>query len=343
MGMIVNLRHWEERGHGSMGWLKSPARLIKELELYRDKTQRLARKYDLHRKLADKLDLESMLEAISLWLHGEATHELVGFRHQRRKRRHLVCSQHGPNRQDLEGVASETLDEAMGSVYAGGSYQRDGLCYHVLPLEPESGDGHLLFVHHESDCSPKRFRTLIHDMADEIRAPLARAMDYEDLYEQARCDSLTGLVNRRVFEERAEQEMRNADRYGHDLSVAGLDLDHFKAVNDRLGHAAGDDALIAVAQAMGEMVRESDLLARVGGDEFILLMPNTDAESARHILNRLCERVQEMGIQAPGAPALGVSIGVSAWEKGLDLKGWMEKTDAALYRAKAQGRSRVAA
>jgi diguanylate cyclase (GGDEF)-like protein len=339
MGVIVNLRQVEPE-HTSLAMANPTSSLLSILSHYRDKTRNLERAYALHRKLADKLDVGSMVEAISIWLCQQLPHDLVGFRNLARNRGHVFCSQHGPHRQTLVATADEMLNRSMQD-RDGDTHLQDGFAYHLLPVDPEIPASRLLFVHKEGQCSSSRFLKRVRLILDELRAPLDRAMDYEDLYEQARCDALTGLVNRRVFDERAVQEVRNAARYGHPLTLAALDLDHFKAINDQLGHAEGDRVLLIVARTMAGLIRDSDLLARVGGDEFVLLMPNTAEEPAHNLLERLCEMVSGLNIKAPNAPALGVSIGVAAWEKGDCLEAWLENADEALYRAKAKGRSQV--
>ncbi len=110
---------------------------------------------------------------------------------------------------------------------------------------------------------------------------------YRVARETSRVDFLTGLANRREFFAEAEQERLRAARYGQKLSVAYIDLDGFKEVNDRLGHSAGDTVLIDIAQVLRNNVRSTDLVARMGGDEFVLLLPETDAAAARVVVEKL--------------------------------------------------------
>ncbi|OSM08446.1 GGDEF domain-containing protein [Magnetofaba australis] len=315
--------------------------LVQKLTEYRDESQRLSRIYDLHRRLSESLDLAGMLQAFSLWLHPMFAHEMVGYRHAGQKRSHLCCSSHGPHRQTMEEAAHFLLADPQRRT-GPGQIDAVGLEYCFVRLDEPIGLERFLIIHPPLMATlPDECSATLLAAIHELRGPLERALAYEDLYDQARLDALTGLVNRRVFEERLRQELANAERYGHPLCLAYLDLDHFKAVNDRLGHAEGDAALLSVSRALTEKVRHSDCLARVGGDEFALILPNTDLRNGRMLMERLCEAVGALGIQAPDAPPLGVSIGVTMWRQGLSLATWREQTDEALYRAKEQGRNRV--
>lgn len=157
----------------------------------------------------------------------------------------------------------------------------------------------------------------------------------------AATDGLTGLLNRRTFHERLAEEFVRAGRYHLPLSVLMLDLDHFKAINDTRGHEAGDDALRALAGVLRGAARESDILSRFGGEEFLVILPQTSGESA-HIVG---ERIRA-AVEAAGGPlnAVTVSIGVCALRVDhADFAALLRGVDAALYRSKAAGRNQVAA
>jgi len=164
---------------------------------------------------------------------------------------------------------------------------------------------------------------------------------YEDLFAQARRDILTGLDNRRVFEERIGSLLESARRQDRPITVASMDLDHFKQVNDNLGHAAGDIALQRVAKVMTEMVRNSDLLVRMGGDEFVLVLPDTALDAARLLAERLCAAVDGLDINAGNGSKLGMSIGIVQWKPAMSKDDWLQRTDEVLYQAKKTGRCRV--
>jgi diguanylate cyclase (GGDEF)-like protein len=191
--------------------------------------------------------------------------------------------------------------------------------------------------------SAEEFERLFEIAAEE----LGRLLSLEDsrlrLYHQAIRDPLTGLFNRRHIFDMLGMELDQCGRFGQGLSVMLMDLDHFKAVNDRFGHATGDQVLSVMAQRMAFGLRKVDQLGRIGGEEFLAYCPQTDLEGARALADRL--REQLMVDPVPGLPAndrMTVSIGIATWEGPEDSSERMlSRADAALYRAKAEGRNRV--
>ncbi|MFT3915007.1 MAG: sensor domain-containing diguanylate cyclase [Anaeromyxobacteraceae bacterium] len=166
----------------------------------------------------------------------------------------------------------------------------------------------------------------------------------ERLRELATTDPLTGALNRRQLYELAEEEVRRAERYWRPLCFAMLDLDHFKLVNDRFGHAVGDDALKAVAGAIRRSLRATDRLARHGGEEFVVMLPETPLATARGALERIRASVEGLRFEARGEPVrITVSAGVVAWRSGESVDAVLDRADAALYEAKRTGRNRVVA
>ena len=161
----------------------------------------------------------------------------------------------------------------------------------------------------------------------------------EALSEVARTDSLTGLLNRRGFEERLEDELRRAARSGGPVSLVVADLDHFKLVNDRYGHQSGDEALRKFGELVEAVKRSIDGAARIGGEEFALVLPGTDPGGAQVLAERLRRRVREVMVD-DGLP-LSVSLGVAAYPRhartGDDL---LRRADQAMYLAKRLGRDR---
>lgn len=159
----------------------------------------------------------------------------------------------------------------------------------------------------------------------------------------ARTDALTGVATRLAFTEVAEIEMQRSLRYRNDLSLLMLDLDHFKAVNDQHGHAAGDAALVHFAQVVQQQIRNVDMLARMGGEEFVVLLPNVNAAQARALAERIRVAVVQGHVATAGKTlSLTVSIGVAQFDwRELSLTRWLARADAALYRAKAKGRNCV--
>jgi two-component system cell cycle response regulator len=151
-------------------------------------------------------------------------------------------------------------------------------------------------------------------------------------------DALTGLSNRRAILTQLGGMVSAARRHGHPLSIAILDLDHFKRVNDSHGHKAGDAVLVTVARAVGVHLREEDQFGRLGGEEFLVLLPDTDAGAAQHVAEKL--RVEVAGART--LVPVTVSIGLATWdaETPEDL---LHRADEALYAAKDAGRDRVMA
>jgi diguanylate cyclase (GGDEF)-like protein len=160
---------------------------------------------------------------------------------------------------------------------------------------------------------------------------------------QAREDSLTGLPNRRAFDELLAYEFARAGRSTQPLCVALIDLDHFKRINDELSHAAGDAVLRAVASRMRELCREVDTVSRWGGEEFALLLPNTQLSDALTVCERIRSGIERMTLDAI-APGLKItlSVGLASHEEQPDYDRMLSQADAALYAAKQAGRNRVA-
>ncbi len=154
---------------------------------------------------------------------------------------------------------------------------------------------------------------------------------------------MTGLYNRRNFLALGEAEWSRFQRYHRPLSLLMLDIDHFKGVNDRYGHAVGDEAIISVANASVDGKRESDIVGRLGGEEFAILLPETDLAQATIVADRLCKRIAANGLIAHKVHfKVTASIGIataSVSMSGLDVL--IRAADEALYQAKAQGRNRT--
>jgi diguanylate cyclase (GGDEF)-like protein len=166
------------------------------------------------------------------------------------------------------------------------------------------------------------------------------------LRELADTDALTGTQSRRAFLERAAEEFQRVRRYGHSLCVAMLDVDAFKSVNDRRGHAAGDQVLAGVAAVCLAQLRSGiDHCGRLGGEEFAILMPETDLAGAKAVADRLCVAIRELKFEAAGQVfGVSASIGVAMLTAADDaVAALMARADAALYRAKGSGRDRVIA
>ncbi len=153
-------------------------------------------------------------------------------------------------------------------------------------------------------------------------------------------DSLTGLLNGRAFQERANAEIERARRYGHPFTVAYVDLDDFKAVNDRFGHSVGNAVLCAIADAAGTYVRATDIAARLGGDEFAFLFPETGEESARTVLPMVSHRISD-SLRKNGWPVT-LSLGAITFRKPPDsVDRMLHAADVLMYAAKHAGKGKI--
>jgi two-component system, cell cycle response regulator len=172
----------------------------------------------------------------------------------------------------------------------------------------------------------------------------------EELLEQTRRleslifeDALTGLANRRYILTQLSSQVSGARRHGRPLSVAIVDIDHFKPVNDRHGHQTGDKVLVAVARSLAEHLRAEDHLGRLGGEEFLVVLPDTDTTAAERVIGKLrCEAALATVEHEGGRIGVTVSIGVATWgdEPPEEL---LRRADGALYDAKTAGRDRAMA
>lgn len=182
---------------------------------------------------------------------------------------------------------------------------------------------------------------LVQLFANLAAIALHNARSYKEMTLLASRDGLTGVHNYRHFRETLAVEVSRADRYGETFCLLMMDLDHFKAVNDTVGHQQGDEVLKAVAAILTESSRESDYSARYGGEEFVMILPRTQLAEARILAERVRARVRE--IDAGSAElSVSVSIGVAAYpDSAGDMDEVLRRADGALLRAKATGRNRV--
>jgi diguanylate cyclase (GGDEF)-like protein len=211
------------------------------------------------------------------------------------------------------------------------------------------GDGLLLVAEHDIQDIERLAAEVLQLNGDLAEAQRALTRQNQSLHrsnqqilETARTDPLTGAANRRRFDERLQEELERLKRGDSVLSLALADVDHFKQVNDQFGHPAGDAVLKALVQTMLAGTRPYDLVARWGGEEFVILLPQTGAEAAFQVAERI-----RLAFAAQIVPAVNraitVSFGIAAALPADSAETLLARADAALYRAKSGGRNRVCA
>ena len=206
-------------------------------------------------------------------------------------------------------------------------YSKEGQGYwmdtNIIPLKDESG-------------AVTHFASIERDLTRYKRME-------SQLINMALFDSLTGALSRPAFLDQSDKEVARSKRYHRPLSVMMIDIDHFKSINDNYGHAAGDNVLQIFVEAIQEVIRTTDFLGRVGGEEFALLLPDSSAKSAYHLAERVRERITKYPYLA-GDMLIEVtaSLGVAELQtRDPDIKALLNRADEALYTAKQSGRNRV--
>jgi diguanylate cyclase (GGDEF)-like protein len=155
-------------------------------------------------------------------------------------------------------------------------------------------------------------------------------------------DELTGLMNRRGLKEKAYFKMRSAKRFGTPLSCVAIDIDYFKKVNDTYGHDAGDAMLCHVAKLLSDMMRATDIVARHGGEEFVLILEQTDKQGALQVAEKIRRKIAETPLQYQGQTIpLTISLGIDSLDEETTLQQLIKNADTALYQAKNEGRNRT--
>jgi len=180
------------------------------------------------------------------------------------------------------------------------------------------------------------------ELVARVRAALRSKAARDGFAERATRDGLTGLINRAEIDLRAEEALGLAERYKRPLSCLMADIDHFKQVNDRLGHGAGDAVLREVARRIVTACRASDVVGRYGGEEFLLLLPETGAADAVTTADKLRRVLSEHAVNIDGLDIpITASVGVAEWNPGMARSDLYEAADQALYKAKQNGRNRT--
>ncbi|WP_339802603.1 GGDEF domain-containing protein [uncultured Marinobacter sp.] len=263
----------------------------------------------LHRRMATTLSLELLLAIFADELSRIVPHGQLTYRHR---------------------IGNQ---EFVYSTGLGGNHRCDyqltleGTCYGSLTLTRRRR-----FAEEELEAIEFLLSVLI--------CPLRNACQYTAVEQAALTDSLTGIPNKRALDMALSRDCSIGDRHGDTCTLILCDLDHFKTINDTHGHVIGDHILQEVAEALRAATREGDGIFRFGGEEFAVLLPHTDFESARDVANRIRDEISNISVSC-GQQQVRVtsSAGVATRRRGERPQEWVARADDALYRAKAAGRN----
>lgn len=240
-----------------------------------------------------------------------------------------------------DGVAYRSIAHALDIRHGEGSASHHGCTYRLRVEDRDLGEIRFLRRRPFADGELR----LLEQLLCGLVYPLRNALDYRQAMENARRDPLTRVYNRLGFEDLLQREIGLARRHGTPLSIAFLDIDRFKSVNDTYGHAVGDNVIRLFVECVVANIRDTDVLARYGGDEFVLLLSNTALEGAVRVAERIRRAVEQRECLLPGGGRLQLttSIGLAALAPQDGVAQLCEKADCALQRAKHSGRNRVVA
>lgn len=226
----------------------------------------------------------------------------------------------------------------QGIEYAVGKAAPHTCTYHLVIAGESLGE--LSFTRRKKFTDPETM--MIEYLMCSLVYPLRNALKYKHALQMALKDPLTGVNNRVAMDSTLQREVELANRYGTPLSLIALDVDYFKRINDAYGHATGDCVLKAVASAALSSIRSTDIIFRFGGEEFIILLSNTDKEGAICLAERIRQRIQTAKYICNEAMiAATASLGVACLDKGENVHSLFSRADQALYHAKAGGRNCV--
>ncbi len=207
----------------------------------------------------------------------------------------------------------------------------------ALPLQGEDGPLGFLAVYSKSETELGSLE--LDELAARAGPAIENALRFREARRLADLDALTGLHNRRYFHETLSREVARAQRYGRRLALVVVDLDDFKAINEKIGHLAGDGVLAEAAERIKSVVRNSDIACRVGGDEFAVILPESGIGQADQLYRRIQAAVTSRPIGQ--VPRLDLSAGVAELSESDDGTAIFERADEALYRAKDAGKARA--
>ena len=217
----------------------------------------------------------------------------------------------------------------------------------LVPVQARQCSGGILLYNKKPNSFAPNEIALLQKMAAQLGKVLAKIAQHQQTRALSITDALTGLYNRRHFNERYAAEYMRAARYGRPLAVLLVDIDHFKKFNDEHGHLVGDKVLKLTAKVLHESIRKADLLARYGGEEFVLVLPEIDKEHALQVAEKLRRAIEQTHFPKEESQPFGhltASFGLAAFpEDASEETALLKLADEALYRAKANGRNRVEA
>jgi diguanylate cyclase (GGDEF)-like protein len=213
----------------------------------------------------------------------------------------------------------------------------------AVPLPGETGNIGMLtvFTRSPSGSFSAENRRDLEQLAERAGPAIENARRFREARQLADLDALTGLHNRRYFHDTLAREVARAHRYDRRLALIIFDLDDFKAINDRIGHLAGDAVLAEAADVVRSVVRSADIACRVGGDEFAVILPESGMQEAEQLYSRLQQALEQRPIGDAGR--IRLSAGVAELAKGDDSRAFFERSDDALYGAKEAGKGRAVA
>ena len=339
-------RHIEDTLLGLLDDLTLPERHRPQAEAMRLRLQNGLNWYELIPILDD-------LATLMLAITGSGQHEFETYLQQLNERLEAFQSNlraasdgHADNRsaaREMDSQIREQVDGLQSSMQDAADL--DGL-KHALENHLEGLLGTLDHFQKQRDEREQEVASRLQGLADRVAHMEHEALGFREHLEEQRqkalIDPLTGLPNRAAWNERLDQEISQWHQQGNSLLLAMLDLDHFKRINDNYGHLAGDKVLKIIATVLRKRLRGSDLIARFGGEEFVLLMPATIPATGASLLEKLRAAIEACPFHFKGEPVtVTLSMGMTAFRPGEHSDAALKRADQALYRAKHAGRNRI--
>jgi diguanylate cyclase len=323
--------HWEERINGFKNQLESSADKDAWTHVLEELLELSAKSYDEIQ--VEIKEAEDFLDELTQRLQD------LGF--------HLQSAHEGRDRLVAHGKhLSERVTDHVGDIgdqveIATDLHQLKGAITERLAQIKGSIDVYLheeLEWHQQAEENESKLRERLETLERESFDLRARMLEAHHL---ALLDAVTGLPNRLAYEERMQQEFARWKRFSDPLTMLVWDVDDFKSINDRFGHQAGDKALRVIAQSLSARLRETDFIARFGGEEFVCLLCGTQGEGARQVAEEMRRSVEENGFHSAGKPVrVTISCGIASFADGDEVDTVFSRADKALYQAKSQGKNR---